>query len=322
MNRNTDNEREANFVIAGTQKAGTTSVFTWLGEHPEVCASRRKETDFFRHEFSGDSTADRISYQRHFQHCPADVPVVMEASPAYLGEAALVAPRMSLLIPDTRLLFILRDPVERLQSSFHFHSGRLDIDPDITFRDYVARCFAYDRGEASPEDLGIDDWFLKALRSGCYVEYLQHFQHCFPSARLKITFFDELVSDSTRYMQEVSEFLGIDAGYWTEFDYMRVNSTFSASNLGLHRLALALNSSAEPLWRRYPRLKNKLVGFYKSINQSSAGYEPMDPDVEDALYTFYAPHNMALEYAIDRRLPESWRVPHSEVPELQATTAA
>src|SRR5512142_1676251 len=50
--------RLPDFIVGGTEKAGTTSVFDWLSLHPQVAASSRKETDFFRSGFTGDLEAD------------------------------------------------------------------------------------------------------------------------------------------------------------------------------------------------------------------------------------------------------------------------
>ena len=102
----------ANFVIGGTEKAGTTSVFDWLSAHPAVCPSAKKETDFFRTGFTGEPAVDGARYASFFERCDASRPVRMEASPGYLGEAATVAPRLRLLVPEAKLLFILRDPID------------------------------------------------------------------------------------------------------------------------------------------------------------------------------------------------------------------
>jgi len=116
-----------NFLIAGTEKAGTTSVFVYLSQHPQVCASSRKETDFFRNEFSGDRQRDEAAYAGYFRKCTADQHILMEASPAYLGEADIVAPRIHALLPDAKLLFILREPIARLYSAYNFYVARLSI---------------------------------------------------------------------------------------------------------------------------------------------------------------------------------------------------
>ena len=164
----TDELQLANFVIGGTEKAGTTSVFVYLSEHPEVCAASKKETDFFRGQFTGNTAQDRLNYAKYFDRCNTENSVVMEASPGYLGEAELVAPRMHSMIPDAKILFILRDPIDRLYSLYNFHVGKLNIPGEVSFQDYVKRCFAYERGEGGARELPMHEWYLKTIALGRY----------------------------------------------------------------------------------------------------------------------------------------------------------
>jgi hypothetical protein len=299
--------RVANFVIGGTEKAGTTSVFDWLSAHPHVCASSRKETDFFREGFTGDLAADARTYAGFFAHCDRNLPVLMEASPGYLGEAATVAPRMRLLAPDAKVLFILRDPIDRLYSSYHFHRGKLNLPPSVTFDDYVARCMAFDRRGTAPRELGLDEWYLKALRFGCYSELIATYQSQLPAGNIKVMFFEKLRQDPRAFMVELSAFLAIDAGFWTDFVFRRSNVTFYGRNKTLHRLAMRMNAVAEPLMRRYPALKRSLVHAYKTVNQQREGYDPMSPAARKLLTEFYRPDIRTLQQQLDSTLPETWR---------------
>jgi hypothetical protein len=299
--------RIANFVIGGTEKAGTTSVFDYLSAHPQVCASSRKETDFLRSEFTGDLVVDAQRYSRFFERCEQRVPVLMEASPGYLGEAATVAPRMRALAPDAKVLFILRDPIDRLYSSYQFHLGKLNLPQDMTFDEYVRRCVDFDRRAKSPEELGLDEWYLKVLRFGCYSDFLAVFRSHMPVENLKVMFFESLRQDERAFMVELSAFLGIEAGFWSRFEFRKSNVTFSGRNRGLHRLAIKVNALAEPVMRRYPGLKRSLVRVYKAANQKREGYDPMPPGVRERLIEFYAPGIRTLQHQLDADLPETWQ---------------
>ncbi len=298
--------RQRYFIIAGTEKAGTTSLYVYLGEHPELCASARKETDFFR-QMDADGSLSLDGYEKRFAHCSDTGSIRMEASPAYLGEAPTVAPRMASVLPDAQLLFILRNPVERLHSSYHFHVGRLNIDESVSFRTYVDRCLAYDSGAASAAELGLDPWYLKVLRYGRYSEFLKVYFSSFPPANIRVMFFEDLRDDPQAFMRELSGFLGIDATFWDTFEFRRQNVTFSAGNKLLHRFALDVNNRAEPYLRRVPWLKTSLVALYKRLNQVGEGYSPMADDVWRKLQAYYAPSNDALSELLGRSIPSSWR---------------
>ena len=298
--------RVANFIIGGTEKAGTTSVFMYLGDHPQVCGSSSKETDFFRQESSGDAEIDRQNYAKYFTHCHASTPVVMEASPGYLGEAATVIPRIASLLTDVKLLFILRDPIERLYSSYNFHVGKLNISEDIQFKDYVEKCLAYDSKQATPVDLGLDEWYLKVLRFGCYSDFLVPYFNAFPRNQIKVMFFEQLCDDVPGFMCELSEFLEIDARFWENYEFRKANVTFSGGNKLFHRVAIYINSKAETFLRRRPKIKRFIVDCYKKLNQAREGYDPMPDFVRNELNNYYHPSNIALSNLLGKELPQSW----------------
>lgn len=298
--------RFANFAIGGTEKAGTTSVFDWLSAHPQVGASSIKETDFFRRELTGDIDADARRYAGYFGHCDAAVPVLMEASPGYLGEAATVAPRIRALAPQMKILFILRDPIDRLYSSYQFHRGKLDLPQELAFDEYVTRCLDYDRRTRDCQDPGLGEWYLKVMRFGCYADFIARFRAEFPPENIKVMFFEALRDDERAFMCELSGFLRIDPVFWSNFGFRRSNVTFSGRNRALHKLAVKTNGVVEPLMRRHPGVKRTLVRAYKAVNQARQGYDPMPAWTRARLVDFYRPSIHALQRQLDSALPEAW----------------
>ncbi|HSQ38521.1 MAG TPA: sulfotransferase, partial [Anaerolineales bacterium] len=131
--------------MAGTEKSGTTSVYQYLGAHPDVAPSGRKETDYFR----SPSPHSQSAYEALFPGAEPGM-LRMEASPGYLAESHLAAPAIASLIPDAKLLFILRDPIDRLLSSFEFHKSRFFIPEDLSFDAYIDLCARFERGEIGP----------------------------------------------------------------------------------------------------------------------------------------------------------------------------
>lgn len=299
-------ERLPNFIIGGTEKSGTTSVFDYLCAHPQVCGSSKKETDFFTAEYTGDPLRDAERYAGYFSRCSVEVPVLMEASPGYLGEASKVAPRMQAMIPQVKLLFILRNPVDRFYSSYHFHRGKLNLPADMSVEDYFQCCVEYDSGKKSSADLNIDDWYLKVLRFGCYAEFLSIYRHVLSPDRVKVMFFETLSDDPRSFMVELSDFIGIRPDPWKEFEFRKSNVTFSGKNRALHRLVMKANELGEPVLRRYPSLKRWLVDAYKAMNQKREGYDPMAPAVRARLAAYYSSSLAELRDRMGLMVPGSW----------------
>ena len=103
---------------------------------------------------------------------------------------------MASLLPDVKLLFwSLRNPIERLYSSYNFHVGRLNIPETMSFEEYVDKSLAYDNGATDAIELGIDEWCLKTMRIGRYVEFLMPFFDAFPRCNIRVMFFEQLEND-------------------------------------------------------------------------------------------------------------------------------
>jgi hypothetical protein len=104
-----------NLIVIGAGRAGTTSLHHYLGEHPDIFVAREKELMFFVEEMNWGRGIGW--YERHF---PEPAPVRGEASPQYTLYPLYkgVPQRMASLVPDARLIYLVRDPMERLFSQY------------------------------------------------------------------------------------------------------------------------------------------------------------------------------------------------------------
>lgn len=295
-----------NLIIGGTNKAGTSSVFRYLSDHPEVCGSKVKETGFFVQEPSADRDQARMALSEYFAHCSRQKKVLVEASTSYLALGKEVIPRIKAILGEPRLLFILRNPIDRIYSYFNFHSGQLAIPGSVSFVDFLGFCQQYDSGEMSAEQALFDEWHLKALSFGKYSDFLGRYLSAFSEGTIKVMFFDDLKRDPKYFMREASEYAGIDPAFYENYGFEKTNVTFSSRNKRLHKLALRLNQKMEQLLRQRPRIKSRLVSLYKSVNLGRQGYDEMLPEAKLLLQEYYADSNRELERIINSPLPEGW----------------
>lgn len=174
------------FILIGAMKCGTTSLHQYLGAHPQICVSDPKEPDFFLRR----NEHDRAWYKRCFRE-PAQA--YGEAStnytkhPAYRG----VPERMHRLLPDLKLLYLVRDPIERAVS--HYAHNRVDgreSDPvDEAFR---------------PVE---DSHYLQTSRYHFQLsQYLEHY----PEERVLVIESERLRADRMSVLREAFSFLGVD----------------------------------------------------------------------------------------------------------------
>ncbi len=296
-----------NFIIAGTAKAATTSIFRYLSEHPDVCCSSVKETAFFENEYTGNREVDIVNYSSYFRHCPAVSKIVFEGSAGYLDGGRTIAERIFSFSPDIRLLFILRNPAERLYSYYSSSVATLKIDKNIDFDEFADKCLEYASGKKPASAMDIEEEQLTYLESGRYsqliYEYLEHFK---PDS-IKIMFYENLKTNTLAFMEELCEFLDLNSEFYANYAFLRINATFSGRINLLHRFAMFANKKLERLLRRRPYLKDLMVGAYKKLNMQRKGYADMSDSTRLMLTEYYRPYNKALaEMVTNRQKAPDW----------------
>jgi len=275
-----------NLVIAGVARGGTTSLFSYLGAHPDICPSRRKETEYFSPLHDGGALAPLASYAANFSHC-RDERYRMEATPGYMFGGERIARAIQDTLPDARIIIMLRDPTARAVSFFKFFKSRFHLPKEMTFPDYIAgcheRCSLDKAARAIAPEYG-------ALHSGLYAEFILPWFEIFGD-RLMVTFSDQL-KDKSGLMTQLCDWLGLDGGA-VDWEELRVfNPSAMYRGAALHRLALWFNNSAEPFLRRHERLKTQLARIYSRVNAQQS--EQIDTSTLAELREYFDPYNRRL----------------------------
>lgn len=293
------------FIIGGTIKAATTSLFNYISAHPQVCGSRVKETYFFSQGYSGDSEEDYKRYASFFSPT-SEHRVLLEASPNYLAYKENVAPRIKKLFPDIKLLFILRNPVGRLYSHFNFAKGKLELPPEMSFEEFIDLCEQFNNGQITLAEAGIAETHLRALEIGNYGNYLGNFYDVFARENIKVLFFEELNNHPLEKLKEICEFIGVSPSFFDDYIRNKANVTYSARMKFFHIIALSLNRVLEPVLRKRPGLKHKLVMLYKFFNRDRQSFVPMLEATRNKLKGYYAPSNVKVKSIVDGQYLPPW----------------
>ncbi|MEC4805646.1 MAG: sulfotransferase [Jaaginema sp. PMC 1079.18] len=130
-----------NFLIVGAQKAGTTSLYAYLKQHPQVLPAQQNEVHFFDYKFNKGEllyrsyfpTIAEIEYQQNRLNQKI---ITGETSPSYLFNP-LVASRIAKLLPTVKIIILLRDPVTRSYSHYQ-HEVRKGRE-NLTFAAAIAK---------------------------------------------------------------------------------------------------------------------------------------------------------------------------------------
>jgi sulfotransferase family protein len=303
-----------NFLLIGAAKAGTSSVFAYLGQHPDVFISPTKEPNYFalagqevRFAGPGDSIINRASitrldaYEALFKSARKGM-AVGEASTLYLYMPA-AAEAIQRLIPDVRLVAILRDPAERAYSSY-LHMRRDGREPMTTFEDALME-----------EETRIsNDWehLWHYSRLGFYYSQLKRYYDRFPREQIGVWLYEDLESDPQRVLQEVFAFLGVDQTFVPDMS-IRHKVAGTPRSKALHAALTQPNAAKALVKRLLPsRVRGHLYGTLMQKNIVSHR-EELQPAVRRRLQTLYRSDVESLSNLLGRDL-SAWLPDRGDFP--------
>jgi hypothetical protein len=183
------------FIVAGAPKAGTHSLYDYLRKHPQVFMPAIKEPRYFA--FNGKS--DRLKYpietfeeyKALFDKAPDTAKAIGEASSIYFANP-LTPERIRAVMPDVKLIFTLREPVQRTFSIYHMNLRMRGSNEGKGFLDAVA-----------------SDHMLQRK----YYECLKPFFDAFPREQIKIVLFEDLKKNTAQVTRDVYEYVGVDPDF-------------------------------------------------------------------------------------------------------------
>lgn len=290
--------------IGGAPKCGTTSLFRYLSDHPDACPSHRKETYFFAREFdiNGVCQSDETlaNFEAYFSHCSSDSILRLEGTP-YTLYAKDAAQRISSLLSDVSILFILRDPVERFVSDYKFHHQRFYRG---SFQDF----FIWQKSMKGRTPNLIDQ--------GCYIRFLTDFIKVFGRERVHILFFEDLVSNPARVLQKLCVLLGLDDSFYSTYNFRIHNPTINFRSSALNRFTMRLEPMIADIRKSLinkPKLYRNFeaaIDFGKSTyhlinNRKPKAQTILPPEVLRDLTEYYQPYVKTLSDVLGSALP--WR---------------
>ncbi|WP_170190284.1 tetratricopeptide repeat-containing sulfotransferase family protein [Geitlerinema sp. P-1104] len=225
---------QVDFTIIGAQKSGTSSLYYYLEEHPDISVSIKKELHFWSlHYEKGQDW-----YLSHFLPIPEGQSwVTGEASPTYL-DSPKAAERMYRVFPEMKLIVLLRNPVTRAISHYH-HWVRLkkEFRPlDVAFKEQLQNLPEWD------DELAIRNHYI--ARS-CYSQFLPRWLDYFPRKNCLVLASETFQAQPSQVLQTIHSFLGIPKRPLENREYY---------NVGDYQFS-------------HPSLQQDLEDFYHPYNQ-------------------------------------------------------
>lgn len=248
------------FIIIGAQKAGTSSLYHYLAQHPAVAPAIRKEVHYFDWSYGRGLDWYRAHFPtRAYRTLKTAVSsrrlLVGEASPYYLFHPH-VPGRVKALLPDVRLIVLLRDPVDRTVSAYQhqMRKGRETLSLRAALeRELQQLPVESARLAADPSYNSEFHRHLAYLARGIYADQLPAWCAQFPPAQLLVLHSQDFFADTAAVFSDVVRFLGLPA--WVP-----------------------------PTFRKF----------------NAAEYDDLDPTDREWLVRYFAPHNERLYALLGR----------------------
>ncbi|MGF1481147.1 MAG: sulfotransferase [Cyanophyceae cyanobacterium] len=192
------------FLIVGVQKAGTTSIYKYLQQHPQVYMSPIKETNFLEKDWEAFAAEtgrqNRSGINTFAEYChlfenATDELALGEISPNYLFHHETSAERIQRYVPHAKLIAILRNPIERAYSDYLMH-----------VRDAIDEKSLSEQIKTSAHQSYI-------IRKGLYYTPLKYYFDKFGQEQLKVYLYEDLCTAPAQFMSALYRFIGVDDGF-------------------------------------------------------------------------------------------------------------
>lgn len=208
-----------NFLIIGEPRCGTTSLHDWLSMHPDIYMSPVKEPHYFSSiNFPKierqilKTTRSKRKYLSYFKN-GASRPLRGESSTYYLSDPE--APKkIKKVIPDAKMIVVLREPVDRAYSHYLLYSRR--GEQEKTFAEIVSENL---KGRSNP--------VYDLVELGRYYKHLKNYSRYFKEDQILVVFFDDLVKKPRFVVSQVLEFLGADLSVINKLNFETASNGYT-----------------------------------------------------------------------------------------------
>lgn len=245
-------------MLIGAMKSGTTSIYQYLSGHPNLYCTSEKEPSYFSWRY-------RLGLKEYLKHFPKksdlEDKLVFDASVTYLHDPKS-ALRIKKLLPNTKFIVVLRDPIERAISHFYYYSSNTSVfaknNPLTIEKRTIEKAF---RDDLLKTDVV---WNKQYCKLSLYGKQLKQFYNLFNDKNILVLDFGELQNNPKEILLKISSFLDIDTKYFESFynteNKIESEKSFQPEKTKTFNIYNAQNYSVE-----LPNdLKKELIDFYKN----------------------------------------------------------
>lgn len=289
-----------NFLIIGVAKAGTSSLYAYLGQHPQIFVSPVRTPNFFGlgeqplARYGGPVPQRAIAAPTLAQYTALFAGAQGARQYSAVGEGSSffnftprAAARIQHYRPDARLLLLLRQPAERAYSQYLF-ARRMGWEPAPTF---AAALEEEARRTA-------EDWFpfLRYGESSSYAPTVRAFLDHFPPNQIYIARFEDFVRNTATMMRQIYQFLGVAPDFTPDVSIKR-----NPAHVGLAPwLRSPWNVRTQRFWIFWPVTLRRLL--FRLLDRLAPKPPPLDPALRRQLTNHFRADILATQALIQQDL--------------------
>ena len=212
------------FLVIGAAKCGTTSLYSYLAQHPCVARSFKKEPYFFDRNFRRGFAWYRAQFPTFLEKKGKECFVTGEATPCYIFHPH-VPKRVFESIPSVKLIALLRNPVDRAYAYYNMKVRHRH--ETLSFEEAIEREEEKLRGElekmlADENYYSFNRQHYSYLSRGIYVDQLKHWMNFFPKDQILILTSEDFYKDPSKTYKRVIQFLNLPG--WELNEFKKMNS--------------------------------------------------------------------------------------------------
>ena len=265
--------KKPNFLIVGAAKSGSTSLYKYLSQHPEVFMPVNKEPNYFVAEYQQKMAKDCPSYKidmnrmvfdknayyNLFNKATLDHKAIGEASVTYLFKPEFAIPKIKKELGEPRIIIILRNPIKR---AFSHYSYACEIGLEtLNFEDAL---------DAEDNRLK-NNWSstFAYINQGLFYEQVKAYKKAF--SNVHVLFLDDLIKDKQLEIQKIYNFLGIDSSFKNHFKE-KFNVSGIPKNKFIHKYLVHENAFKRKTKKLFKKIVSeavlrKLARKVRNLNQ-------------------------------------------------------
>lgn len=280
-----------NFFIVGAPKAGTTSLYHYLDEHPDVFMSPIKEPNYFSYEptikqelyYQERGIGNWDEYKNLFEYSGGKK-AVGEASVSYLFYKE-VPQLIKNKIQDARIIILLRNPVERAFSHYQ-------MDCKLGYVNTSFEKIIFSKNRTRLENL----FYQQFILLGLYYEQVKRYLDVFGAEKVLVILFDDFKNDTEKEIKRLYRFLEIDETI--KLNLGKTHNTFAAPRNRLFSIIYRFKKVRMMMKKFLPQ---KIQSYILKIILTKKK-TPVDEKTINFLNEFYKPDILKLEKLLNRNL--------------------